>query len=286
VVYPPTGSRPRRGDEHPAYALSGVWPIYLTHRDREVADLTNLVIYIHLCLLSAKVSAITCSVVWNSPPTDLRVLSLSAATFAKHLKTYLFSRLVCLLLHPCCGLFSRTTCVSWYHKGKTSLDLKEARDDGFWDGSGISWTICKQSNKGKTSLDLTEARYDGFWDGSGISWTICKQSAPYCRQTTTPAPHHSIFTGRMLFYVQPTVSMCWRHALFVLCYLNTHVTTIIILYVCCLCVSVYLFLCVHSWVRSEWSWVSSWMTCCRLISTNWFNRPATTKWMPYDTVPP
>ena len=39
----------------------------------------------------------------------------------------------------------------------------------------------------------------GFWDGSGISWTICKQSAPRFRQTTTPTPHHSIFTGRMLF---------------------------------------------------------------------------------------
>ena len=39
----------------------------------------------------------------------------------------------------------------------------------------------------------------GFGDGSGISWTICKQSAPRCRQITTPTPHHSIFTGRMLF---------------------------------------------------------------------------------------
>ena len=39
----------------------------------------------------------------------------------------------------------------------------------------------------------------GFWDGSGVSWTICKQSAPCFRQITTPAPHHSIFTGRMLF---------------------------------------------------------------------------------------
>ena len=39
----------------------------------------------------------------------------------------------------------------------------------------------------------------GFWDGSGISWTICKQSAPRSRQTTTPTPHQSIFTGRMLF---------------------------------------------------------------------------------------
>jgi len=38
-----------------------------------------------------------------------------------------------------------------------------------------------------------------FWEGSGISWTICKQSAPCSRQITTPTPHHSIFTGRMLF---------------------------------------------------------------------------------------
>jgi len=53
--------------------------------------------------------------------------------------------------------------------------------------------------RGKTSLDLNKARDDGFWDGSGISWTICKQSAPRSRQTTTPIPHHSIFTGRMLF---------------------------------------------------------------------------------------
>jgi len=34
--------------------------------------------------------------------------------------------------------------------------------------------------------------------GSGISWAICK-SAPCSRQTTTPAPHHSFFTGRMPF---------------------------------------------------------------------------------------
>jgi len=39
----------------------------------------------------------------------------------------------------------------------------------------------------------------GFWDGSGIGWTTHKQSAPRSRQMTTPTPHHSIFTGRMLF---------------------------------------------------------------------------------------
>ena len=34
--------------------------------------------------------------------------------------------------------------------------------------------------------------------GGGISWAICK-SAPRSRQITMPAPHHSVFTGRMPF---------------------------------------------------------------------------------------
>jgi len=38
----------------------------------------------------------------------------------------------------------------------------------------------------------------GFGDGSGSSWTMCKQSAPRSRQLTTPTPHRSIFTGWML----------------------------------------------------------------------------------------
>ena len=40
---------------------------------------------------------------------------------------------------------------------------------------------------------------DGVLGCSGISWTMCKQSAPRSRQITTPTPHHSIFTGWMLF---------------------------------------------------------------------------------------
>jgi len=51
--------------------------------------------------------------------------------------------------------------------------------------------------------------YNGLWillkqetvSGSGISWAICK-SAPSSRQTTMPAPHHSVFTGRMPFLHQ------------------------------------------------------------------------------------
>ena len=54
--------------------------------------------------------------------------------------------LLLLLLHPFNGLFSRTTWVRQYQKGKTSPDLNEARDDGVW---GWQWhqldhmqTIC------------------------------------------------------------------------------------------------------------------------------------------------
>jgi len=42
--------------------------------------------------------------------------------------------------------------------------------------------------------------------GSGISWAICK-SAPRSRQTTTIAPHHSVFyTPDALPATQPTAS--------------------------------------------------------------------------------
>ena len=79
-------------------------------------------------------------------------------------------------LHQFNGLFSRTPWVSRYQKGKTSLDLNEARDDGV--------LRC-----------------------SGISWTICKQPAPHSRQITTPTPHHSIFyRPDSLPNTQPTVS--------------------------------------------------------------------------------
>ena len=46
-----------------------------------------------------------------------------------------------LLLHPFNCFFSRTTWVRRYQKGKTSLDLNEARDDGVLGCSDISWAI-------------------------------------------------------------------------------------------------------------------------------------------------
>jgi len=46
--------------------------------------------------------------------------------------------------------------------------------------------------------------------GSGVSWVICR-SAPCSRQTTTPAPHHSVFYRLdALPAAQPTASKHWR----------------------------------------------------------------------------
>jgi len=70
-----------------------------------------------------------------------------------------------LILHPPNGLFSKTT---WFQKGKTSLDLNEARDD---------WVLGWQWHQ----LDCVQ------------------ESAPRSRQITTPTPHHSIFTDWTLF---------------------------------------------------------------------------------------
>ena len=42
------------------------------------------------------------------------------------------------------GLFSKTTWVSWYQQGKTTLDVNEEQMMRFLDGSGIGQTICKQ----------------------------------------------------------------------------------------------------------------------------------------------
>ena len=85
-----------------------------------------------------------------------------------------------VLLHPFNGIFSRTTWVSGTRKVKP-----------VW---------------------LNEARDDGIWGCSGISWAICKQSKPRSTQIATPTPRHPIFyRPGALPDAQPTVSKHWRH---------------------------------------------------------------------------
>jgi len=75
-----------------------------------------------------------------------------------------------LLLHPFNGLCSRTTWVSQYQKGKTSLDLNEARDYGVW-----GWQ----------------------WHQLNHMQTICTALQTDNQHLITPFSH--FVTGRMLF---------------------------------------------------------------------------------------
>ena len=72
---------------------------------------------------------------------DVSIASVSFRRSAYQLHTQLL-----LPLHLSNGLFSRTTCVSRYQIGKTSLDLNEARDDGVlewqWHQPEHMQTIC------------------------------------------------------------------------------------------------------------------------------------------------
>ena len=70
------------------------------------------------------------------PTNSVKALKAKLITDQRH--EYLFIHTATTTVQPFNGLFSRTIWVSRYKKGKTRLT-------GFWGGSGISWTICKQS---------------------------------------------------------------------------------------------------------------------------------------------
>jgi len=103
--------------------------------------------------------------------------------------------------------------VSRYQKGKTNLDFTEARDSEWqWHQLGhmqVCTSLQTDNHTSTSPLSFLQAGCPSCrptnsvkaLKAAGISWTICKQSAPRSRQTTTPTPHHSIFTGRKLFLV-------------------------------------------------------------------------------------
>ena len=83
-----------------------------------------------------KVSALT----YVSRRQTTRVICISNSIWV------ITSNQLLLILHPFNGLFSRTTWVSQYQKGKTSVDLNEARYDGVlgqqWHQLDHMQTIC------------------------------------------------------------------------------------------------------------------------------------------------
>ena len=96
---------------------------------------------------------------------------------SKHCKTtskynselHLYQCLLLLLLHPFNSLFSSTTWVSQYQKGKTSLDLNQARDDG-----GLGWQSHQLDHMQTTCISL---QTDNHTNTSSFNFIIktCKK---------------------------------------------------------------------------------------------------------------
>ena len=104
---------------------------------------------------------------------QIRDKTLEFSTVLSTLSPYLAYIHTYTHTHPFIGLFSGTTQVSRYQKGRTNLDFIEARDS--------EWQ----------------------WHQLG--------HIQVCIQITTPAPHHSVFyRSDALPAAQPTVSKHWR----------------------------------------------------------------------------
>ena len=103
-----------------------------------------------------------------------------------------------LLLHPLNSLFLQDTWVSRYQKGKSSLDLNDARDDGDGSGSGLSWATCKsapcsrQPHWHPTTLFLH--------DGCPSCYPTNSVKALKTMKKCTNKPKHNSFVPCIIFY--------------------------------------------------------------------------------------
>ena len=100
-----------------------------------------------------------------------------------------------LLLLLCCATASRDDALDAETSDSVVRGLRSAAHTHPFNGPLSGTTQVSRYQKGKTNLDFTEAR-DSEWQWHQLG--MCK-SAPRSRQITMPAPHHSVFTGRMPF---------------------------------------------------------------------------------------
>jgi len=98
-------------------------------------------------------------------------------------------RRYCTVLHPFNALFFRTAWLSHYQKGKPSLDLNEARDDGVLGCSGISWTVCKQSAHSSRQVTTTPLHHSVFYRSDALPVSPKQQ----CQSTEGIVLHSTVW---------------------------------------------------------------------------------------------
>jgi len=100
------------------------------------------------------------------------------------------------LLHPFNGLFSRTTWISQYQKGSTSLDLYEAKDDGVlgwqWYQVDHMQTICTsiQTDNNTNTSSLIFYRPDALADAQPTASKHVVRKRPVLHKPRGPIRRH------------------------------------------------------------------------------------------------
>ena len=183
-------------------------PLYLADDCRLVSDSTQCSLQsadVFTCVVLRTLNsygdstfAATGPRLWNSPPVQLHNPDITYGLFRWQLKGHLFQET---------WTWRSVTSDMWHHRQTLTY---------------LNATVHTHTHL--TSLFLGLPRWAGtrkvkpMWilqkqetvSGSGISWPICK-SAPCSRQTTTPAPHHTVCYGPdALPATQPTESKHWR----------------------------------------------------------------------------
>ena len=117
-------------------------------------------------------------------------------------------------------------------EGKATANLAVYTHTHTYNGPLSGTTQVSRYQKGKTNQILLK---QVTVSGSGISWAICK-SATRSRQITMPAPHHSVFTGRMPFLPpnQQRQSTDGTLAVYLIIILSTYLRVSLILTEACL----------------------------------------------------
>jgi len=114
-------------------------------------------------------------------------------------ETLIWTPLITIPLHLFNGLFSRMKWVSRCKKGRTTHTHP-------FNGSFSVFPRLPRSAGTRKVKPMWISLKQETVSGSDISWAICK-SAPCSRQTTRPAPHHSVFCRPdALPVAQPTAS--------------------------------------------------------------------------------
>jgi len=134
---------------------------------------------------------------------------LSTGIMDDKIRLLLLLPLLLLLLHPFNGLFSRTILVSRYQKGKTSLDLNEARDD-----VALGWQWHQLDHMQIICTSLQTACFTFLvlaHPGSPGKRAVKRVCVLLQTDNHTNTPSLNFYRLHALPDAQPTVSKHWRH---------------------------------------------------------------------------